>query len=361
MSYWNRLDVNSNATSTELRAARESAEPGLPTTEDEALTAYKRASALVPELWDRKTMKTLEAHAEQHGWTALADHKAERQRRADAHRDRQAITQRDADERAAQLTHRRDAIELYERALRNDDNQLAQAIQRTAKNKGWNLMTKNTDDLAMQAHINMMTILGQHDAASASYRDALRAGKVTPEYVTELLNDGTTPLREQLEQITAESIAFVDEAQADYDSILIGLTAPTGDINQQLLDEIRAGKEWDRIQRELDALPREKRSFAMVDRITAAKGNTLRTLMAEAPSYLTALGVNDADTLVRSAVHEGNPDLKEAQAQIIAASKLRDLTSHNARLIANRLSTASREDIGREGLDGYVDPTRYNA
>lgn len=338
--------------------AADAATPSEPATEADALQAYKRAHYLVPELRNRKQIRALEQIAAANGWDSIAEHKQQRADREAAAAERDKIQQRDADERAAMLTTRQEAAALYQSATDNGDTQLATSIKNAANTKGWNLMPTNPADVAAQTHDALMDIISAHDLASVEYRDDLRARRVTPEYVKERLAAGTNTSRARLTELTTQAANYVNDAQADYDALIAGITTTPGDTNAQLLSEIRDGKEWDRQRRELDALPDAKRATALMSRIAHANPDTLRVLMSEAPSYLAANGIADADTLVQSAVHEALPSLKEAQARINEAARLRDTITHDVRLIGNYIDNLSMEDTNTDNILGYVTPAR---
>ncbi len=328
-------------------------------TEEKALRAYKRAAiGLSP---DRKLMREIEEHAAANGWESIAAWKrGVEERRAYAARiaqqkdeaERQAVS-----EQIASITTRQEAIDAYKAARAADNRHLTRAITQAARTNGWNIMTKPLNDYAQELHIELMDVIAQHDTTSRVWRDELNNKRVTPDYVNEQIAGNVTANRDKINDLLTGVQQYVTDAQTEYDNTFQSFVTPTGDTNEQLLAEIRAGKTWDRTQRELSSVPETQITAEVTNRIRNADASTLKVYLEEMPSYLASKGLSNAADVVRTAVQQSRPELQEAQARVTQATKLHDLVSHNARQISERLNTVTPADATPRDLIGYVDPT----
>ena len=359
MSYMESAAHHYATEAYEREQARESKTPKAPTTEAEALKQYKLSHS-VKWPWENKTaqIKRLEALAAEHGWTALSDYKTEiRAQRAEL--DKQASDARGArrataSEKAAHLTNEADAAEQYRAARDNHDSFLANAIKRTAETNGWNMNRPNTTELAAQIHEQYTELLTSRDNAIAPYQADLKAGRITSEYVADQIAASTTERQDRLTAITETVNKYYADAEASYDQAYRSLATPTGDTNEQLLAEMRATKAWERTQREMANIDATGLLGQLSQRVKDADPTTLRVLIEEMPSYLAGRGVPDAPAAVRRAIGQ-RPELKDANARVTEAAKLRDLTVHNSKQIGDVLNTIAHNDT--DARVAYVDPT----
>lgn len=325
-----------------------------PTTEAEALKEYKALHIVMPET-HRREIRELEALAERNGWNALSDYQARRQARREAEQQAQAAREQKAVETAMQLRTMNDAIALHNRATVAGDKILADAITKTATQKGWNMNRKNLSDYTADLHNQFADIISGHDALSREWRDAVRSKKVAPDYVKEQTSTETQARKAKLDAILNDANSFVADAQSDYDRAYAGLTAITGDTNEQLLAETRATKTWERMQRELTNLDPMKLTDELTRRVATADPNTLRTLIDEMPSFLAGHGIPNADAVVKAAV-SARPELADAKARITEAAKVQAVVMHDTQHISDRLSDITDKDITPDAWVAYVNP-----
>lgn len=316
--------------------------------EEKALRAYKRERASV--LPDRKKLRQIEEHAAANGWDSIDTYK----RGAD---ERRAQYERNAREQATRITTPEEAAAASDKALRYGDRRLYNAINETARTKGWTNMTKpkSIEEYAAEINTALNAVISDHDAISRPWRESLSGRKVTPEYVAEQTGQALAANRSRVEDVLSGVKTHLNEAQATFDQAYRDLTTFSGDTNEQLLAEIRAGKAWDRVRRELDAIDPERLSTDTLNRISSADQATLGTLIQELPSYLASRGLAEANTIVRHGVG-ARPELADAQARIAKAQRLHDVTIHNVKNMNSRLDTITHNDTTHADV-AYVDPT----
>lgn len=328
--------------------------PAGPTTEAEALKEYKALHIVMPET-HRREIRELEALAEQNGWEALSTYQTQRQARREAEQQVHAARQQKAVETAAQLSTVNDAIALLHRATAAGDKILADAITKTAAQKGWNMNLKNLADYTADLHNQFADIISGHDALSREWRDPLSSKHVTPGYVKEQTSAETQARKAKLDAILNEANGFVADAQADYDRAYAALTATDGDTNEQLLAEMRATKTWERMQRELTNVDPTSLTDELTRRVATADPNTLRTLIEEMPSFLTGRGIRDADAVVKAAV-SARPELADAKARISEAARVQAVVMHDTQHISARLNDITAQDVTPDTWVAYVNP-----
>lgn len=332
------------------RAEAKKEKASAPPTEAEALRAYKAAYVIS----DPSKRKQLEALAQAQGWTSLAEYKTAADARAVAY---EAAARRTAES----ITSPEEATRKRQAALDNGDRQLANAISTTIKER-WNThMPQNThnpanfDTYTAQLHEDLMGVVTAHDSASQKWRPELDSKRVTNEYVSEQIKDATEANRAKINDVLEDVKGYLNAAQSDFDQAYKSLTTVTGDTNEQLLAEIRAGKTWERTKQELDALGSDRLYSEALNRIGSADPSTLGIYMQELPSYLASKGINDAADTVRHAV-TARPELHEAQARLTKAAKLHTVVQHNAGNIDSRLNAVTNDDTKPVDI-AYVDPT----
>lgn len=291
-----------------------------PQSEAEALKAYRAATRLVPELWDRAKIGRLEALAARNGWDAIEKHRKDREaRRAAAEHAQRSNTIEDA--------------------------------------TGRRTMPKSIDEFAQELHDEFDMIVKAHHTQVTRWDDQLATKRVTLEYVQDQTAPTVAPHREHLNTIAEDAEQYVETARAEYSRKVAALTAAKGDTQEQLLAEMRAGKIWDRIQRELANV---KDTSALVNevigRVRNADADTLGVLVAEMPSYLTSRGMSDADMLVQSAVHDAHPQLQEAGNHVDAARKLHDVVKYDIGRVSKELDQITGTARDTATLIGYVNP-----
>lgn len=345
----------------EYRRQNPNEKPDVPETEADALRAYKaQHTLLVPTARATRQRRELEALAEKNGWAALAEFKTKYQERRAAYEraenEERLARQQKADQQVSGITSRLEATQLHEQAVANGDHMLVKTIKRTATEKGWNLMAKNVNDAATELHEQFSGIIASRNAVADVYRDDLRNGRITPEYVAEKTASSIGEQKGRLEQILADATGYLNDAQAEYDNTYRALTTPTGDTNEQLLAEMRATKAWDRIQRELSTLEPGDIATTLANKVTTADPGTLRALIEEAPSFLAGHGVRDADALVRSMV-DARPELADARVRIGESTRLRDVVTHNTGRLSKLIDDIAGDATNPDTLVGYVNPT----
>ena len=313
--------------SAEVRAANahfddthRQAEAVEPQTEAEALKAYRAATLLIPELWDKAKIGQLEALAARNGWDGVEKLKQDRAARRTTAEPQTKKTNRDA-------TRRR-------------------------------TMPKSIEDYAAEIHDEFDNIVKAHHAKVTRWGEQIATKKVTREYVREQIAPAIAGHREHLNDIAEGAEKYVESARADYDRKVAALTAVKGDTQEQLLAEMRAGKIWDRIQREL-ANVKDTGSLAneTIVRVRSADAATLGVLVAEMPSYLASRGMSDADMLVQSAIHDAHPDLQDAGDRVTAAGKLREVVTYDIARVSKELDQIDGTARDTAALIGYVDPS----
>lgn len=325
------------------------------TTETEALRAYKYAHVID----DPRTRRQLEAQAKAQGWTSLGEYKSAVDARRTAHAE---VNRRIA----GRITTPEEAARERQKALTNGDKQLASAITETVTERGWTAqMTqasrppKSFEEYAAELNDQLTGLVTAHNTTSAQFRDDLRAKRITSEYVATQTQATATARMEQLNSIRQGVDGYVNEARESYDSAYRALMAATGDTNEQLLAEMRATKAWDRISRELSALPAENLTEGILSRVRDADPGTLRAIIEEAPSFLAGRGLANAEEMVRSLVAT-RPELSDAHAQVSKATKLRDVVTHNTKHIEEHLNSIGADDVTPDTWTAYVDPTTVN-
>lgn len=323
-----------------------------PKTEAEALKLYRRARALK----DAAALASLEQQAQTNGWNSLAEWRARM--------DEIQARNREIDRRiAARITTQEEAAAQAAKAWKAGDRALHQAIREMAQAQNWSLkMTptpKNTTELAAQIHTEFTELLTSRDNAIAPYQADLKARRITADYVADKLAAGTTERQERLAAITESVSKHYADAEASYEQAYQALATPTGDTNEQLLAEMRASKAWERTQREMANVADTSLLSQLTSRVKDADSTTLRVLIEEMPSYLAGRGIPDASAVVRRAISQ-RPELADVNARITEAAKLRDVTTHNARHLAEVVSNITPDNTAPDARVAYVDPTSIN-
>lgn len=273
-----------------------------------------------------------------------------------------ALWLRDASERAGMLASAEDAIKLLASANKWGDIDLERAVKARAREEGWDLSGRSsgeaTRDVARQLHIDAEAIVTDHKRASQTYIADVDKGRISADFAVEKLG---SEYRDRLQALKAKAEKNVAVKQQALDAALSRATGtPSGTPEAQLLAEIRAGKAWDRMQRELPTIKNPGQYFA--DKITKGTPDDFRAVIDEAPSYLASIGIPEAQAFIDDAVETKFPAIKDAQAALKAAGTLQLITRHNVDLLTDRVSrlapSTSIEPMGSELKDiGYVNPT----
>lgn len=273
-----------------------------------------------------------------------------------------ALWLRDASERAGMLATAEDAIKLLASANKWGDIDLERAVKARAREEGWDLSGRSsgeaTRDVAQQLHIDAEGIVTDHKRASQAYIADVDKGRISTDFAVEKLG---SDYRDRLQALKAKAEKNVAVKQQALDAALSRATGtPSGTPEAQLLAEIRAGKAWDRMQRELPTIKNPGQYFA--DKVTKGTPDDFRAVIDEAPSYLASIGIPEAQAFIDDAVEAKFPAIKDAQAALKDAGTLQLITRHNVDVLTDRVSrlapSTSIEPMGRELSDiGYVNPT----
>lgn len=286
----------------------------------------------------------------------------------DLRTDASTISYRDAVFRAQKLTGEVEALELLSRARSSHDSLLIEAIKQEAKRHGWNLnRATDTASLAQSAtgwHTTMMDIVTDHKYEGQGIATRVERGDISGNYALEQFAPIAEKYNTKLSAVTNAAQRVTDAARWRYTNIINELTAVTGDTQAQLLAEMRATRTWQRIERELNNL-NDSGDLTEVIRSKLANGKPeeKRVILEEAPTYLDAHGIHDAENLLINMLGTTDNRVAAAKSELDAAEKLLIVVNYDAAIIRNRVSSVppsyERERRGTEvqALGGYVDPS----
>ena len=285
----------------------------------------------------------------------------------------QTLNLRDAAERAARLYSENAAKDLYASAVSIGDTNLIDAIEDRAELKGWAVSPSGA---AKTIHNAMVALVDDHKKAGIDLNEDIRAGLLTTAGL-----EAATAKFTQSGQYTARLDAIVDKAAtaaaasaAKLQSAVDVLSTSKGGVQEQILDEMRATKAWDRIKAEITGNSKITSNattiYELGKRITASSDpTTRRVILEESKSWLAGLGhpvdnSTDVLTYLTEQLIGSDPALSTLDAEAKAASKLAMITTHNAGKLRPRLSSVppsfEQEKHGQEptrsGRAGYIGP-----
>lgn len=197
----------------------------------------------------------------------------------------EAISRRDAEDRASRIHDQDEAVALLKSADRNSDRGLGFAIRRRATMFSWDLTGQTNGTLANDLNTEFRAIVTAHKAYGQGIRQDLDARAVSAEYAKDLMEAGDFAHR--LDTVLERAVTNRDQAVKSFEGTIAAITTPTGTAEQQLLVEIRAGRVWDRLTRELDVIKDPASAMSLITtRILTADPAELSVIVSDAPSYL---------------------------------------------------------------------------
>ena len=233
--------------------------------------------------------------------------------------------------------------ELLTTAIETGDNVLERVLRTRAAALGIIASPGKSATLAKRIEDTYNALLSAQHIKVNGYTTALRAGNINTDYVLERTNH---PLfMADVDSLTGDAIRNHAAAQETYDAEYTKLAtiSDSTDPAQALLDETRATKIWGRIERKLRATT--DHLGLLVNSVTAAadggdeKRLTLAVILTEAPDYLDANGISNADEIIREVALKASPTLLAAHEQVALAQKILSIAQHNANTIKKATST----------------------
>ncbi len=193
--------------------------------------------------------------------------------------------------------------------------------------------------LANRIETTYNDLLARQHAKVHSYAAAVKSGKITPDYVLEQTN--YSQFMTDIDALTGDATRNRDAAQAAYEAEYTKLATISSSTNpsQALLDETRATKIWSRIERKLNTTGDHLSLLSNAITTAAVAGDekrlTLAVILTEAPQYLDAQGVPNAEDAIRQVALDASPALLAAQEQVVISEKVLGVARHNANVIRN--------------------------
>ena len=246
------------------------------------------------------------------------------------------IIYRDAEDRANRIHDQDAAIALLKSADRNDDRTLGFAIRKRATMFSWDLTGQTNGTLANDLNTEFRAIVTAHKAYGQGIRQDLDARAVSAEYAKTLMDAGDFVHR--LDTALERAVTNRDQAVKSFEGTIAAIITPTGTAEQQLLAEIRAGRAWDRLTRELDVIKDVAKAMALIlDRILTADPAELSVVVSDAPSYLIGRGLPNAKASIIAALAQSHPAVSKAHDKMNAAERLLVGTRSNHRRLTPRI------------------------
>lgn len=304
------------------------------------------------------------------------------------------IVRRDAAERAATLQTPAEASAAFVLAVNSRDEILTEEILKAGRRAGW----LQEAEIATGAHAvfhdvatrwqatgNAQTVqIDPRQAAAAGAHSGVGNQAETTRNLNRAVTDANRDLRQKaLDNASPQLIAALAAvrktadkhaaaAQTSFEAAWAAIATPTGGINEQLLVEVRSTRAWDRLKRELDAIPSELNVLAKVGEwIRDADAVTLRVLVEEAESYARSRGISSVDSIRAAA--ESRPELAEPKKRRDRAAKLQAVVAFNVVSLTKAIAAlppASGTAMAREAdqwhepllirAAAYVDPRTVN-
>ena len=248
----------------------------------------------------------------------------------------ETISRRDAEDRASRIHDQDAAVALLKTAERNDDNNLAYAIRKRAVMFAWDVTGATNGTLAQELNTEFLAIVKAHKAYGQGIRNNLDAGLISASYAKDLIEAGD--FMNRLDLVLERAQVNRDQGVKSFEGTITAITTPTGTTEQQLLAEIRAGRVWDRLTRELDTLKDPAKAMSLItDRMLAADAAELSVIVGEAPSYLISRGLPNAKQIIIATLAQGNPSVSKAYDRMNAAERLLVATQSNHRRLIKRI------------------------
>ena len=152
---------------------------------------------------------------------------------------------------------------------------------------------------------------------------------------SEIAAFNSSPAMKQVDEAEKLVIERDEAAEQAVTDIVAGLS-PKGDV----AEELRAGRAWDRVVRQLDSVPDNQVADTARKLILNSTDDEIGVIVAELPSYLASKG-NDA-SWVEQVLAERVPALGDALKRRTLARQARQLISYDAGRVRERVTkTAS--------------------
>lgn len=220
-------------------------------------------------------------------------------------------------------------------------------------------MSIHTRKLSTDLRTKLNTALADHRSTAVTFHgkleerdlngNVINQGGVTREYVKEELAKRDLPGK--LAALKEEAVGNVTAAQAAYDDAYrkaATITTAT-DPARALLDENRAEKIWQRIERQL-ANPKVNASEYIREQLEHGDALTRATILTEAPSYFKGAG---SEHDITTYAHILIPELGEAHKEKTNAEAYRNIVNANIR----KIETATEQNLTNPPTS--VDQIRY--
>lgn len=252
-----------------------------------------------------------------------------------------AITRRDAADRASRVSTMSEALTLIKRAKDSGDSVMVEALQNHIAVK-WPL--PKTDWLAKLAQTNtkLIAVLSdfRRDPFVKKLSDAASRGEVTREYANnELAKIVASPrYLPVVEAITTEASNVQEKSGVAFDSRYNSLTTISGDVNSQLLAEMRTSKLWERLKSDMANMDNGHASAHLLELFKHGDLETRYMIRNEAPSYMRTRGLEDFDSALLATLTTADADLNRDKQEKIASSKYAASTLFNARYVREQIT-----------------------
>ncbi|WP_396659263.1 hypothetical protein [Microbacterium sp.] len=250
-----------------------------------------------------------------------------------------------------------DAIQLRETAHNSYDMPLIRAIDRRAREMGWDLDPGKAGRAAADIHQRSVDLLKNHKKLSQAWIEQVRSGAVSPEFAISNLGVDRATALDELTQLTGK---LKTKAENAYEEALATYKAPTGTTEQQLLTEMRRTKIWDRLLREHAGSDDPHGSF-LLNKLDNATPDEIAVILTEGPSWLASMGDRTSADAIVEKLRTLDPKINAAHRHMQAMTKLDTVNRHNIGRLTARLATLApsydEEPEGNELPLGYVNPT----
>ncbi|GAA2082379.1 hypothetical protein GCM10009840_18190 [Pseudolysinimonas kribbensis] len=262
----------------------------------------------------------------------------------------------------ARVGDAKSALREYTNAVLHGDTIYADAVRKRALKQGWAFGP--LDGVAQRIDNDFHAVIVQFNVTLAQVRDQLAANQITAQYATQQIQAKAAELDTDVDGIVQQADTFTNAAQQMFDAAVGRLTANTGDTNQQLLNEMRIGRAWERLKAEFNADP-SLTAFTITQRISRGDINEVAAVLTELPSYLAASGRGrDVDTwmdAIYGNLRDADPVIAAAARDLKQAQRLQLIVAQDARTVRSLLADsglAARSLDSRPGAaSGYVNPT----
>lgn len=250
-----------------------------------------------------------------------------------------AIARRDANDRASRVTTESEAIQLIARAQAEGDYVFVEALRAVVARK-WPLPVTNWREKLTSSNKVITDIFAKVRADARLKQIGLdrSQAKISVAYAREEVKKvvDSRDWFSKLDALESEASKVSEKASLAFDKRFLEMTSIKGDVNAQLLGEMRATKEWERIKREIDGIESGRATHYLSDIFTNGTLETRYAVKTEAPSYMRSRGF-DVDELLIDALALSDSDLGAARHEMIQASKYADSVRWNVRTARKRL------------------------